>query len=84
MVALYADEDDDPEIITVSLAAARAGDDPRQILAYLVDLGIAVIILDDLLAINDVEDEEDLFAFRCREGVAISVASDGAWILYVP
>ena len=50
----------------------------------MTDLGFAVHCLDDLLKINADETEEELFAFRCREGIAMSVASDAAWVFYIP
>jgi hypothetical protein len=86
LVARYAGEEfDPPETETVSLSASLAnGHDPRRLVAYLGDLGIAVAALDDLLKINDVADEEELFAFPVLEGIALSIASDGAWVLFQP
>jgi hypothetical protein len=60
----------------------RGGTDPLHVLDYLRGLGRPVHSLDDLLTINDDPDEEELHAFRVHEGVAVSVASDGAWALY--
>jgi hypothetical protein len=69
----------------VSLAeAVRLGDDPLHILPYLAGLGITVRCLEDLMRINDDESEEELQSFRIVEGVAISVASDGAWLVFEP
>ena len=79
------DPDRPADITRVSLAAVLAGgDDPLKIVAYMAGLGIAVRELDDLLKINADETEEELHAFRVAEGIALSVASDGLWLLYVP
>ena len=68
----------------VSLAEAlRGGDDPLHILPYLAGLGLTVGSLDDLLRINDDPTEEEIHAFRVEEGVAVTVASDGLWQLFV-
>lgn len=86
LVAGYADgHDHPPSTETVSLAAALvAGDDPWRIISYLSGLGIIVRNLDDLLAINADPYEEELHAWPCQEGVAVSIASDGIWVLFVP
>ena len=77
--------DEPRDVPRVSLAEAlRRGDDPLHILPYLAGLGLAVRSLDDLLLINGDDTEEELHAFRVAEGVAISVASDGLWMLFVP
>ena len=78
--------DEDPRAITkVSLSAAlRAGQDPMAVIAYMNSLGIEIASIDDLLRINDDEAEEELHAYRVAEGVAVSIASDGLWILYAP
>lgn len=86
LVGRYTCDPDAPpptEIVCLS-DAMRAGDDPWRIVSYLSGLGIFVRELDDLLRINEDDTEEELHAWRCREGVAISVASDGAWVLFVP
>jgi len=65
--------------------AIATGDDPVRCLAYLRGFGIAVDCLDDLArGIASLPDEEELSAHPCREGVAVLVASDGAWTLFVP
>jgi hypothetical protein len=68
----------------VSLSdARRAGDDPLHILSYTARLGVKIETLEQLLTgINSLENEEELSAFQCREGVAVSVASDDEWILF--
>ena len=69
----------------LSLAEApRDGDDPLHILPYLAGLGLTIGSLDDLLRINDDATEEEIHAFRVEEGVAVTVASDGLWQLFVP
>lgn len=74
-----------PEVTRVSLSAALASDDdPQSILGYLAGLGIAVTRLSDLLLINRFADEEELYAHKVVEGVAISVASENLWVLFEP
>jgi hypothetical protein len=83
----YRDGDDDEpgEVHRVSFAeAARSGDDPLHILKYLTGLGLAINSLDDLLQINADETEDEIHCFRVAEGVAVSVASDGVWLLFEP
>lgn len=78
------DQGEEPE--RVSLTASLAGaPDPWRLLPYLADLGRAVATLDDLVcAIAGMDDEEELAAFRCAEGVAVTQASDGRWLLFTP
>jgi len=78
--------DEEPmEVHRASLAEAlRGGSDPLKVVEYLAGLGIAVRGLDDLLKINADATEEELHAFQVQEGVAVSVASDGAWVLFTP
>jgi len=82
----YRDDPDEPiDVSRVSLKEAlRGGDDPLSIVAYLRGLGLAICELDDLLRINEDPDEEELHAFRVQEGIAVSMASDGIWVLYTP
>ena len=81
----YCDDHDEPrDMSRVSLAEAlRDGDDPLHIIPYLAGLGLTVESLDDLLRINDDANEEEIHAFRVEEGVAVTVASDGLWQLFV-
>lgn len=65
-------------------ALRPGGGDPLNVIAYLAGLGIPVRTLDDILAINGDPTEEELHAWRVTEGVAVSVASDGLWLLYEP
>ncbi len=62
--------------------ALRQFDDPLHILPYLAGVGITVTKLDDLLLINDDQDEEEIYCFRVREGVAAVMASDDLWLLF--
>jgi hypothetical protein len=82
----YCEDFDEPrDVARVSLAdAIRRGSDPLNLLPYLAGLGIAVASLDDLLAINADEGEEEIRCFRVAEGVAVTVATDGIWALYTP
>lgn len=78
-------DENPPDVPRVSLAAAIAGgDDPLHILPYLAGLGIPVRSLNDLLQINADQTEEELHCFKVDEGVAVSVASDGLWLLFEP
>ncbi len=77
------DPEDEPEATTVSMEAClRTGADPRDIIRYLANLGVQVKRPADLLQINQLADEEELSAFRCLEGVAVSHASDGWFVLF--
>lgn len=85
LLALYTSDPETPplaEIVSLPQALV-AGDDPWRIISYLSGLGIFVRTLDDLLRINEDDSEEELHAWHCREGVAISVASDNAWVLFI-
>ena len=79
-------EDDEPaEVAQASLAEALSGgNDPLRIVDYFGQLGIPVSNLDDLLRINEDQTEEELHSFRVQEGVAVSVASVGIFVLYTP
>jgi len=73
------------DVQSASLAEAlRGGCDPLNLVEYFRTLGLPLQGLDDLLRINNDPDEEELHAFRVVEGVAVSLASDGAWALYAP
>lgn len=74
---------DDSHVRRTSLRTALdGGEDPLQRLQYLAGLGLVIRTLPDLLAINDLENEEELSAFKVQEGVAVSAASDGVWVLF--
>ena len=85
LIGRYADPDQPPaDVPRVSLAKAlRDGDDPLHILAYLAGLGLDVSCLDDLLKINADDAEEEVRGFRVAEGVAMTVSSDGLWVLFM-
>ncbi len=79
----HVDHDQPREVPRVSFAAAvQAGDDPLHVIPYLAGLGLDVRCLDDLLRINADETEEELHSFRVAEGVAVTMASDGLWLLF--
>ena len=86
LISRYADPDEPlPDIPRVRLPEAlREGDDPLHILTYLSGRGIGVAELGDLLRINDDGAEEEVRCFRVAEGVAVTVASDGLWLLFEP
>jgi hypothetical protein len=69
----------------ISLASAlAAGDDPLHVLPYMAGLGMPVRTLADLLRINADQTEEEIHCFPVAEGVAVSMASDGLWLLFEP
>ncbi len=80
----YADDDSDLAAVPRIRfdEAVERGDDPLHLLPYLAGLGIAVRTIDDLLKINGDNAEEEISAFPVEEGVAVVVASDGAWLLF--
>jgi hypothetical protein len=82
----YCDQPAEPsDVPRVSLGAAvRQGDDPLHVLPYFATLGLTVRSLDDLLKINGDDTEEEIHCFRVTEGVAVTVASDGLWLLFEP
>jgi hypothetical protein len=58
--------------------------DPLHVLPYLAGLGLTSRTLDDLLLINADDTEEEVHSFRVAEGIAVSIASDGLWLLFEP
>jgi hypothetical protein len=82
----HCDDQDEPrDVPRVSLAGAITdGDDPLHLIPYMAGLGITVRCLDDLLRINDDDTEEEIHSFRVAEGVAVTMASDGVWLLFEP
>jgi len=75
--------DDGRPVPRIKFAVALArGDDPFNLLPYLAGLGRPVKKIDDLLVINDDPDEEELHSFQVAEGIAVSIASDGLWLLF--
>jgi hypothetical protein len=68
---------------TVATLISKAGE-ARRLIDYLRDLGQPIGALSDLMrGIRALEDEEELAAFECLEGVAVSHVSDGWWVLFV-
>ena len=53
-------------------------------LPYLAYVGLSVRSLDDLLRINADATEEEIHCFRVAEGVTVTLASDGLWLLFEP
>jgi len=81
----YAERADGSVIVETSLDSALAtGADPLNLIAYLGSLDIQVRSLSDLLQVNALNDEEELSAHAVSEGVAVSIASDGSWVLFRP
>lgn len=83
LVRTYGDDVADTAEVCLT-DALRSGDDPMAVIHYFGTLGLSVTCLDDLLAINEAQGEEELAAFRVAEGVAVSIASHRAWVLYRP
>ncbi|AVM72541.1 hypothetical protein [Magnetospirillum gryphiswaldense] len=86
LAARYLGETDQPDVTLIDFAAVLSGGpDPSRILPYLTGLGLpwpeTLTALHD--TINALEDEEELHAWMVAEGVAVSVASDGIWFLFV-
>lgn len=78
--------DDDPpsapEVCT--LAGAAPGSEGERVLRYLDALGVRPKTTSDVFRqIHALEDEEELAAFECQEGVAVTQASEGWWLLFV-
>ena len=85
LLARFGDDTNVDAIPHVSLSAALAGgDDPWRVLAYLAGHGLVIAALPDLLAINADPDEDELGAHAIAEGIALSRASDGLWLVFVP
>ena len=71
------------KVARIKFADALArGDDPFNMIPYLTRLGHRIGCLDDLLAINDDPEEEELHCFPVQEGIAVSMASDRMWLLF--
>ena len=82
----YCEDHDEPrDVPRINIAdAVRSGDDPLHVIPYMAGIGLTVRGLDDLLRINDDDTAEEIRSFRVAEGVAVTVASDGLWLLFEP
>jgi hypothetical protein len=81
LLAAYGEEDSAMTVTPFS----QGGRDPGNILRYLASLGIFPQSLNDLYhAIQSLDDEDELAAWRVREGVVVSVASQGEWHVFTP
>lgn len=80
------DPEEMPIVTIVSLSEClRTGFDPQKVLAYVTGcLSIVVRQPQDLLQINQKQDEEELACFPCAEGVVLSHASEGWWLVFTP
>lgn len=77
-------EDDPPSLEVCTLAGAAPGSEGARVLRYLRALGFKPKTASDLFhQIRALEDEEDLTAFECKEGIAVTQASEGWWLLFV-
>ncbi len=85
--AYVTDEDEEPPSFTSTFTLEpNMGPEEasaRLIIDYLLTLGVKVRSLDQLYDAISRLDDEELAAFRTREGVAVSVASDGLLVLFV-
>jgi len=87
LAALYTEDGDDPNARFVSLSAALRGeaDEPYMIIPYLATLGLHPTTLEQLsLAITGIPDEDEIACWDVVEGVAVSIASDAAWVVFTP
>lgn len=67
-------------VMTCSLAQGQ-----NDVLRYLASLGLMPRSLNELYhAIQSLEDEDELAAWRVREGVLVAVASQGEWHVFTP
>jgi hypothetical protein len=84
VVARYCEPDDRAVTTKVSMGhCLRTGADPRRLFQYIESIaGFRVSKLDDLMWLNRLPEEEELTCTRCREGLLISHARDG-WFLLV-
>ncbi|WP_150131827.1 hypothetical protein [Sphingomonas carotinifaciens] len=79
-----------PDLTTADVIVASLSDclrhnrDAAAVLRYFESIGMPVRQLDDLLTISSKSDEEELFSRRVVEGVAITIGSDGTWVLFRP
>jgi len=85
LLARYGVRPTSTDVTVVSLSQCLAsGHDPLSIRAYLGGLGHPVSCLGDLLAFGAAGDDDDLGVFAVREGVAVTVSSQGTWVLFKP
>ncbi len=83
LLTRYSDIDRLSEVQRVRFAdAVRTGADPLSILKYFGTLGLEVKAPADLFVLNDDPNEEEVNAFWVPEGVAVSINSDDAWIIF--
>lgn len=80
--ARFAAPDDLAPIEQVPLDSPDPGPMASLVLDYLAGLDRPAATLSELLQSINAEDEEDLSAIRCAEGVAVTSASDGWWVLF--
>jgi hypothetical protein len=83
LLTRYSDIDKLAEVQRVRFAdAVHTGEDPLHVIKYLGTLGIAVKAPADLFVLNDDPNEEEVNAFWVPEGVAVSINSDDAWLVF--
>lgn len=67
----------------VRLNDASQSAEALNVVRYLATFGFRITTVEEIFhAIEALDGEEELTAFRCREGIAVSHASDGWWILF--
>jgi len=79
----YADDGEIPHLAYARLKSPRSKSEAARVLAYLAGFGIQPSTLDELRsAIDELEGEEELSAHPVAEGLAVTHASDGWWVLF--
>ena len=81
----YTAADEDPPIaVLAQLPTSVSPDEPlaRLVLNYLKTLGLVTTTVDPLFEQIHGLDDEELRCFRVVEGVAVTAASDGWWVLF--
>ena len=80
----YADDGEDPGFAVATWNSDIPPDEDHGciIINYLRGLGHSPRTLDQLRAVIDDLQDDEIAAYRTREGLAVSQASDGWWVLF--
>jgi hypothetical protein len=83
VLSLYAGHDEMPHLAHARLRSPSTEGDAARVLGYLAGFGLRPTTLDQLrAAIDELEGEEELSAHPVAEGLAVTHASDGWWVLF--